>query len=216
LILGWDWIVIGFRFWDIEMIFFFGFFMRLMFLMLMVIMVGACSEYPGTVDNLKVARGLYVLRNIHVDSKYNHAYTVNYQHEGLVIPICSMVTIISHSPKAVRFIVEGDDKEYVYLYHKVVREPLDEHMKKVFGRKCPAKEIRSLSVVDKNGIRKGKAFVGMTKRGVILAIGHPPTHVNGELEKSDEWVYWKDRWNKFSVIFDKKGKVRWINVKPRL
>ena len=45
----------------------------------------------------------------------------------------------------------------------------------------------------------------MSKKAVLVALGHPPAHATPSLE-SDEWKYWKSRWNTMIVIF-KNGKV---------
>ena len=48
--------------------------------------------------------------------------------------------------------------------------------------------------------------MGMTKEGVIFAIGYPPRHVNPDLD-SYQWTYWKSRFNRFVVEFDDEDRV---------
>lgn len=63
-----------------------------------------------------------------------------------------------------------------------------------------------LSDVDREGIQAGKAMVGMTRQGVMIALGYPAKHYTPSL-KQNRWFYWKGRRNKYAVEFDDSGKV---------
>ncbi len=63
-----------------------------------------------------------------------------------------------------------------------------------------------LSEVDRQGIEAGRAMVGMSKQGVLVALGYPAKHRTLSLEQ-DRWVYWKGRHNAYMVEFDDSGKV---------
>jgi hypothetical protein len=66
-----------------------------------------------------------------------------------------------------------------------------------------------LNDADREGIQAGKAMVGMTKQGVLIALGYPARHYTQSLEQ-DRWTYWKNRYNKYAVFFDESGTVAQI------
>ncbi|MCX5638587.1 MAG: hypothetical protein NTX52_12990, partial [Planctomycetota bacterium] len=63
-----------------------------------------------------------------------------------------------------------------------------------------------LSEVDRNGIEAGKALPGMSKQGVMIALGYPAKHKTPSLE-SNHWTYWTGRYGQITVDFDESGKV---------
>lgn len=151
------------------------------------------------------APGMRTLVNLHPDPLRAKVYAVNYQQAGL-IPVCSPVELLEITRKALRFRVEKTGREYHYLYQKAAAEPFPDHLKRFFGRDCPAAEIESLSALDRKGIEVGKPQIGMTKRGIAIAMGYPPRHITPNLE-SDQWLYWRSRMNRLMITFDQEGKV---------
>ena len=64
-----------------------------------------------------------------------------------------------------------------------------------------------LATEDEQGIQQGKALVGMTKQGVMIALGYPAKHRTPSLDENT-WAYWKGRLgNPRLVQFDGNGKV---------
>ncbi len=63
-----------------------------------------------------------------------------------------------------------------------------------------------LSPVDEQGIKAGRAMVGMTKQGVTIALGYPAKHRTPSTDLNT-WLYWKGRFNMLAVEFDNSGKV---------
>ena len=63
-----------------------------------------------------------------------------------------------------------------------------------------------LSQVDRQGIAAGKARVGMSKQGVLVALGYPATHRTPSLDRN-RWFYWKARRGSYAVEFDHDGNV---------
>jgi len=164
--------------------------------------VAADIDYP-----LVGAPGVYTLVNLHPDEQRRRLYSVNYQQSGL-IPVCSKVKIESVSKRKMTFRLLDSDREYDYVFHDTLRDPIPKHLDKLFGTKCDA-TLAGLSEVDRKGIRAGTAMGGMTKRGVTLAIGYPPEHATPSLE-SDIWTYWMNRFGKMTVSFT-DGKVTGIS-----
>ncbi|MCL5279424.1 MAG: outer membrane protein assembly factor BamE [Planctomycetes bacterium] len=64
----------------------------------------------------------------------------------------------------------------------------------------------NLSDVDRQGIEAGKALVGMSKQGVMIALGYPAQHRTPSLD-DNRWTYWKGRHDTYVVEFDGSGKV---------
>jgi hypothetical protein len=66
-----------------------------------------------------------------------------------------------------------------------------------------------LSPVDQEGIQAGQAKVGMTKQGVMIALGYPAKHKTPSTD-SNAWVFWKNRMATLAVNFGQDGKVESI------
>ena len=63
-----------------------------------------------------------------------------------------------------------------------------------------------LSPADEQGIKAGRAMAGMTKQGVMIALGYPAKHRTPSTDLNT-WLYWKGRYNMLAVEFDNSGKV---------
>ena len=66
--------------------------------------------------------------------------------------------------------------------------------------------VGGLSALDRKGIDAGRALPGMTKRGVLAALGYPARHRTPSVE-SDRWIYWTNRFKTRAVEFDANGEV---------
>jgi hypothetical protein len=160
---------------------------------------------PSGVD-LTTAPVVYTLVNLHPDDERARLYAVNYQQPGL-IPVCSEVKILGLKSNQMRFQVVKSGKEYSYINHKeAAGEPFNAHLLRFFGPECDRKGIDRLNAADKAGVKAGTVSAGMTKQGVIFAVGYPPKNRTPDLT-SNEWTYWKSRFDTFLVTFDDKGKV---------
>ncbi len=67
-------------------------------------------------------------------------------------------------------------------------------------------DYAGLNAQDQEGIRAGKAIVGMTRQGVMIALGYPAKHRTPSTDLNT-WVYWKGRFNVLTVNFGQDGKV---------
>lgn len=150
--------------------------------------------------DLLEAPAVYTLTNLHPDDERGVLYAVNYQQAGL-IPRCSRVDLTRLKRKSLTFTVLDRGKEYVYENHEAAAEPFPDHLLHWFGTECDPADVEKLSELDQEGVRTGKVSVGMSRQGVIYAIGYPPRHVNPNLEAS-EWTYWWNRFNRFIIRFD--------------
>ena len=164
---------------------------------LLALLVACASATPET--SSRAGREAYTLTNLHPDEARAKLTTVNYQQNGL-IPVCSKVTFLSETRKAATFRVEKTGREYTYSLHKALVEPFDTHLDRYFGATCDPAKIERMSAADQQGIREGRARTGMTKEGVVLAIGYPPDHRTPSLD-ADSWTYWRNRFATTVVEF---------------
>jgi hypothetical protein len=141
----------------------------------------------------------FTLVNLHPDNERGRLFAVNFQQAGL-IPVCSEVEYLGIDDDSFKFRVVSTGRKYEYFNHKAAAEPFSDHLNRFFGAVCPREEIASLSDLDREGIRDGHAIKGMTRRGVILAMGHPPRHVNPD-PNAPTLMYWRNRFNRVEIQF---------------
>ena len=174
-----------------------------------LVLGGTTASAADDADALVNATGVYTLTNLHPDQENRRLYSVNYQLPFL-IPVCTEVMITKIKKKRMNFKVVKTGIEYDYNWHKKATPGgLKGNIVKYFGHECPEEEIKTLSEVDQQGIKKGRASKGMTRRGIIIAMGYPPEHVTPDLEM-DQWMYWMNRFNRNAVMFGEDGTVEEI------
>ena len=145
---------------------------------------------------------LYTITNLHPEPTNLRLYSTNYQLVGL-IKRCTKVTINSIKKKKMVF-TTPDGLEYDYLWQKYAMEPLPQHLELFFGAECDEGVIAKLSEIDQKGFKRGEALVGMSRQGVIYAIGYPPKHVNPNIDGMDSWTYWRNKFSRFIVHFNEE------------
>ncbi len=166
--------------------------------------VGPSRPASGESYHLVGAPEVYTLVNLHPDEARKRLYSVNYQQAGL-LPLCTRVKIESVSSREMKFRLADGGREYDYIFHNSMRDPVQKHLDKHFGPSCDKSKIQHMSKIDQDGIRAGQAIEGMTKDAVILAIGYPPEHATPTTE-ANAWKYWKNRFGTMTVHFE-NGKV---------
>jgi serine/threonine-protein kinase len=157
------------------------------------------SSLPGDASLPALAPGgpdRYTLVNLHPDR--TRLFDVNYQESGF-IPLCTRVRIDQQDQKMVRFTVLDTGQQYEYLHHHAIPD-FQANVDRVFGYSCMRRRASALSSLDQQGIREGRVLPGMTKEGVVLAIGYPPEHKTPSLE-ADDWRYWTGRFSTMVVQF---------------
>ncbi len=149
---------------------------------------------------------VYNTVNLHSYDGRQVLTTINYQLPRL-IPRCTKVKFNMIERDTAVFTVVDTGEQYEYNLHRHTRETLREHLKNVFKPSCQkAENISGLNETDLKGIRAGDVRIGMTKKGVIHAIGYPPDHRTPSTD-ADEWLYWKHQFDRFRVHFDDEGTV---------
>lgn len=161
----------------------------------------ALTKIPG----LTGASEVYTLTNLHPDDPRPVVSAANYQRAGL-IPVCTRVTVESLDDGEMTFRIAESGRVYSYGYHKSAVEPLASHLARYFGPQCPQNEIDRLSELDRQNIADGTIAEGMTKQGVLFAIGYPPPASTNSLDRK-KWRYWRNRFRSFNVEFGADGRV---------
>lgn len=180
-------------------------------IVVLALLVWGCNKAapPHPFDDLVMRPDVVTLTNLHPDEAGSRLYATNYQQIGL-IPVCSRVTLLELSRKRLRFRNEASGKTYDYLYHSAAGEPFPDHLARYFGTACPQQALDALGELDRKGVALGKPITGMSKPGVVFAMGYPPPHVNPSLEAS-RWIYWLGRFEQEVIVFDDSGRVMAID-----
>lgn len=141
----------------------------------------------------------YLMTNLHPDRR-RRLYSLNYSSPpgGTLLPICTPVTLERIRGRVITFRAETTGLRYQYIVTRHSRAPMEEHVQRYFGTQCP--NIQAMSPEDQAGIQNGQVYQGMTKQGVIMAVGYPPSHATPTLD-ADVWKYWATQRNRFEVYF---------------
>ncbi|OHB28728.1 MAG: hypothetical protein A2X84_06475 [Desulfuromonadaceae bacterium GWC2_58_13] len=117
----------------------------------------------------------------------------------LLLPPNSRVLLLNKSKP---YMIEVLDKNIrVNFEFNANRMGMDfEHYMKKITSPTPV-DLKGLTGLDRKGIEEGRALKGMSKRGVMMALGYPAVHRTPSLD-SNSWTYWKDRYRTFRVQFD--------------
>lgn len=150
-------------------------------------------EYP-----LTGRTGVVTLVDLHPHPRRPELWTTNYQQEGF-IPVCTEVVIESVTAREMVFTVPSIGVRFHYRVDASLAEPFTAHLDRVFGTRCPP-ELDQLSAIDRDGVSRGVVQVGMSRRGVLFALGAPPVQATPSLELP-AWRYWLTRHRTFEVRF---------------
>lgn len=169
--------------------------------------LSACSSNKAAhQSSIKAGDQLQALVNVHGDFARKRLYSLNYQLSD-VIPVCSNITVDKVSSKQITITYQGQKLNYLWDGHtKKAGQSLIENFELYFGKSCDKEAINKLSATDKEGITEGKAKIGMSKQGVIFAMGYPPIHATPTLD-NDYWLYWRNRFAKRGIQFSPDDKV---------
>lgn len=151
---------------------------------------------------------LYSKYNIHTaiykDGRYKASYAnyTNPSGEHVIIPLGSRLVINDVSNRGFVFETDKDGKkiEVEFEYHELRMQMDVEKYIKLITSASPV-STENFSPEDQKGIREGKAFVGMSKNGILAALGYPATHRTPSLDAS-VWVYWTNRFDTVLIYFD--------------
>jgi hypothetical protein len=136
------------------------------------------------------------------DSKASYSNFTNPGAGHKILPVNTPVQIKNW--KRGFLIINTETKEEIFFeYHEArMQMSVQDYLNKITS---PAKvDLSNLSEKDMKGIKDGVASLGMTKNGVMMALGYPATHRTPSLE-SNTWIYWTNRFRTTAITFDEKG-----------
>lgn len=178
--------------------------MKTTLLSIFTALVCALVASPGFSQDVEKGDRLELLVNLHPDMARRTLYSTNYQLAGLM-PMCSEVTVKKIKRKKMVFEWKGLDYTFVYDKHaKGAGVSFEAVLGEFFGAKCDKDKVSKMSKVDQKGIKRGVALKGMTRQGVLYAMGRPPYHANPDLE-AYTWMYWQNRFVRKAIEFDDNG-----------
>lgn len=160
-------------------------------------------------------KSVYNKYNIHVqdqiDRKGNHHYAAsyaNYTNPGAghkIIPAGTPLIIKKKSRKEIVFLTQKDNLLIEFEYHEPrMGMEVDKYLDLITAPEPVS--LSKFSKEDRKGIEEGKAYAGMTREGVLTALGYPAQHRTPSLN-SGTWIYWTNRFGTLSVDFNAKGRV---------
>jgi hypothetical protein len=181
--------------------------MKRYILLMSLTMMSSCVVTPEEqlFNAMQAAPHVYTQTDLHPHERRSALYTMNYQMDGL-IPVCTEVRPLQLYYDYMEFQAVQSGRVYTYQVHANPGEDFIHHINKYFGNGCDKDKISRLSEIDQKGILKGRALIGMSRQGVIYALGYPPPKKTPSLDNY-RWWYWKNRVNRFYVEFDQSGKV---------
>ena len=138
--------------------------------------------------------------------------TTNY-HRGTMLPAGTQVRITRVTPREIAFTCKATGTQYTILPSRHVRESLQALQHRYFTEQdpLPTEIYQRFTQTEKDAIRDGKIFKGMSKEAVLMAYGYPPSHKTISLELN-AWFYWIDTRN-FEADFQ-NGKVTELKEHP--
>lgn len=176
--------------------------------------LSACtSSQSASKAKSKAESAMYTKYNLHVhyksssDIKSHYANWTGPYPGHRIIPPGTPVTVLSWSRGFILKRIDTGEKIRFTFNQKHMAMDKKTYIDKIL---TPVRvSVDHFSAVDQQGIREGKALTGMTREGVMTALGYPATHKTPSLD-NDEWIYWTNRFGTFAVIFDDNDKVKGI------
>jgi hypothetical protein len=166
----------------------------------------ASPSFAAKGMTLKKGDKLQTLANLHPDMNKHLLYTLNYQLPGM-IPACADVTLTKVRKKGLAFDYQGQVFELAYeAFTKKAGVSFEDAARSYFGAACDRTGMQALGQADQEGVRVGRPKLGMSRKGVLFAMGRPPHHANPDLN-APSFTYWRNRFARMIITFDAAGKV---------
>ncbi len=165
---------------------------------------------PRAVQGASSGPTRYLKYNIHAydngrDIKASYANWTDVGEGHIIIPVNTPIEI-ENWRKGFIFKTKDTGKKVYFEFHKGrMGMSVEEYIGLITSPEPIS--LASFSEEDLEGISDGKARVGMTKTGVMTALGYPAAHKTPSLV-ADSWVYWRNRFKTLAVEFDGNGIVQ--------
>lgn len=180
-------------------------------LLSILITMPACGTSAQSPVVTAAANVTYLQNNIHaqVGKKHTKASYANWTDPGrghVVIPVNSPVEIGKRYSRG--FIIRALNerrKIYFEFNSRQMGMSAEEYGQLIAS---PHKvNLNDLSEIDRKGVKEGKVYIGMTKKGVRIALGYPAALRTSSLE-DNTWIFWRNRWRTMAIEFGGNGKVK--------
>jgi hypothetical protein len=179
------------------------------FSQLLIMIALGCGSAPPKTDQTSLENPLFLQNNIHAqsgssDTKASYA---NWTDTGSGHIIITVNTPVEIGRFRRGFSIKNlNDGRIIYFEYNSTNMGMS--AQQYIGLVASPEKVNldQLSEIDQKGIKSGKAFVGMSKAGIKIALGYPATHRTPSLE-NNSWVYWQNRWKTKVIEFDTEGKV---------
>ena len=171
----------------------------------------ALLALPAQAQQFEEGSKLVMLANMHHQAGETELYSLNYQLPAM-IPMCTEATVVKRKKKQITLAINGVEYRMKYDKHsKKAGLSFDDLLSNYFGEACEADKAGTLSEIDRKGIRDGLPYEGMSKQGILYAMGRPPQHATPTLE-GNMWMYWLNRFKRQAIHFDENGVVERIRL----
>lgn len=152
---------------------------------------------------------VYLKNNVHfqIHKGDNKASYANWTNPGKGHSILSVNTPVTIKKKRKAFIIKNtlnNEKIYFEFHETNMSMKLEQYLNLITS--SAKVSLAGFSENDMKGIQDGKAYPGMTKNGVRVALGYPAAHKTPSLD-SNTWVYWTNRFRSVDVVFNDLGEV---------
>lgn len=183
------------------------------FALLLIIMITAgCRSSPSIANQSSIENPLFLQNNIHAqagqrDTKASYANWTDPGAGHIIIPVNTPVEFGSYR----RGITIKNLNDGRFIYFEFNRKNMGMSAEQYIRLITSPKKVNlsELSEIDQKGINNGNALVGMSKKGVRIALGYPAVHRTPSLE-NNSWIYWRNRFRTKVIEFDREGKVKEI------
>ncbi len=177
--------------------------------------LSSCATPPlrPTGENVRtqpvLAENVYLANNIHAEERTQHLqasyanWTNTDRHN--IIPVNTPVAIHDWPNALAIRTLDEERLPIIFEYdQRRMRMSKQEYIEEITSQEQI--DLETLSEIDRQGIEIGRALEGMSKDGVRIALGYPARHETPRLE-DDVWTYWRNRWIRYTVVFDQDGEV---------
>ena len=164
--------------------------------LLLILTALAPAALSGSTKEGQDSSVVYLKNNVHGTERYKgstrtiRASYANYvgEYNGhAIIPVNTPVVITEVNNRGIEMTSSVDGTEIVLEYNTKNMDGISpqEYVGYITG---PQKtSLKSLSPIDQKGIKDGKAYVGMSKNAVRIALGYPALHRTPSL-KENVWT----------------------------
>lgn len=187
---------------------------KIYFMLAVFFLAIACSPAPwaealtDSSDDSGPGQLLYNKFNIHIQYKGASNITASYANwtgpfsgHKIIPPNTAFLVKTSGSGFSLKNKETGEQITYIFAEKHMAMDK-KAYLEKIFS--SDPVSLDGLSELDLKGIKNGSALNGMTRKGVMIALGYPAAHRTPSLD-TNEWIYWTNRFGTIAVLFDENG-----------